>query len=259
MALSNPFDAPDAVRARKAQSDPLVQYIVVRRERVPSLSELVATTAAAVVVADRRFAADPAWAGRIAAWRAASFRKVTLRANERDWPRLLVEHEAVCAPAGDPFVAVLPPRYRSQNSKLLRSLQAYTSATSELERGNARASARPCLVLAVNPALTMSAGKLLAQAGHAAMIAADAPARLGADAAWSSALAAWQDAGHPVLVTWPDGAAWERALSDLPCVVVTDSGLTEITPGSRTVLAVRPLDGPALAACLRLLGRAPAR
>jgi len=86
-------------------------------------------------------------------------------------------------------------------------------------------------VLWVNPGLPMTAGKAMAQVGHAAQLAW---MRLGA-----TDRSAWRDRDFNLAVRpapaerWPDLVA-----SGLP--VVQDGGFTEVAPGSCTVVADLP-------------------
>ena len=254
--LTNPFDDAAAAAERAAQPDPLVMYLVVRRERVTDIVSLLRAAAQATVLCDRTFRTAPAWSAHSAAWHAGSFRKVTLRANEKDWPKLRAEFEHVVDPGSEPLVAVLPPRPRSQAGPFLSRLQAYTTPLSDLTAGrNALIADYPTMLIAPNPFIPMSAGKLVAQVGHAALMAADAARDRGADATWADAAAAWERRGMAVGILTPDYEHWVRALGILPCIVVTDHGLTEVTPGSQTVLATRPSRAEELTASLRIFGR----
>jgi peptidyl-tRNA hydrolase len=258
MILTNPFDAPDAVRARAALADPLVMYLVVRREAVTSLDELLAAAAMATLRAEWGYAANKDYAADFAAWHAASFRKVTLRASEKDWTKLLTAYpdHALGGTAGAPVVAALPPRAKSAAGKLLHDLQAYVIAVSELPRAPISLDlARPVMLVAPNPAVTMSAGKLVAQVGHAALMSATAPAWATVPEPWRAGLAAWRSAGALVVPRFPSSAGWAAALAGLDGAAVTDSGLTEVAPGSRTVLALRPMAGPELRAAVATLAR----
>jgi hypothetical protein len=87
----------------------------------------------------------------------------------------------------------------------------------------------PLLLLA--PAPPMSAGKAMAQAGHAA--------QLGWRASGPADRRAWQAAGFPVAVRDATAAQWDRVVaSQLP--VVQDGGFTEVAPGTCTAAAVLP-------------------
>lgn len=257
MILTNPFDHADAVRARESQDDPLVQYLVVRRERTRSLPELMTAAATATVAAARIYATEDPWRADFAAWKVGSFRKVTLRANERDWVKLLAAEPLISMPATDPIVAVLPPRRRSSVSKFIRGLQAYVVDPSDLAAEAAPVLDEPAMIIAVNPSVHMSAGKLLAQVAHAALMSADAPVSMKADAAWAEAVSRWQEVAMPIHVCAPSPAAWDTAMTGaaIDAVVVTDSGLTELAPGTRTVLASRPAQYTELRAWLAALSR----
>jgi peptidyl-tRNA hydrolase len=84
-----------------------------------------------------------------------------------------------------------------------------------------------------------TAGKAMAQAGHAALMCAD---RLGPR--HPDAFAAWRAAGAPGEVRVADLPRW-AALRESPLsVVVADAGLTQVAPGTETVIAVAPVDDP---------------
>lgn len=257
--LSNPCDAPEAAAARAGQEDPLVMYLVVRRS-VPAGYDTLLTLAARACLACRdRYGSDPAWREVFRAWDGSSFRKVVLRAGEREWERLVTEEQGVVQvmdPCDRPLVAGLAPRARSARSALLGRLQVYGPAPGDLPDlpGPMAGTRSPTMLLVVNPALRgrMSAGKAMAQAGHAAMMGA-AAGDLGADAAWLLALQDWVRDGRRIVPVRAMPAGWERALAELDGVVVVDRGLTEIEPGSRTVMALRPCLGEATVRCLEVL------
>jgi peptidyl-tRNA hydrolase len=77
----------------------------------------------------------------------------------------------------------------------------------------------------------MTAGKAMAQAGHAAQLAW-----------WGLAPAdqeRWRDLDFDLAVRDADPGRWKELLaSGLP--VVTDGGFTEVAPGSATVVAEHP-------------------
>jgi len=251
--LPDGFHDPERAAARRAHPDPYVLYLVVRRERVASFAGLLAAAAAATIRCDRTFRRDPAWSAAFDAWHTESYRKVTLRTNERDWARLLDREAHVLAddPAsGEPIIAALPVRRRSAADGFLRNLQAYAVEAAELAGPPPPEPAGIHALVALAPGLAMSAGKAAAQVGHAALMGADRPAEEGADgtttdgadAGWRAAVDAWEAAGWPIRLATATPAGWRAAQHALPCVVVTDSGITEVAPGSRTVLLVRPGD-----------------
>ena len=268
--LPDGFHDPERAAARRAHPDPLVLYLVVRRERVASFPGLLAAAAAATIRCDRAFRDDPVWSAAFDAWHAESYRKVTLRANERDWPRLLAREPHVLAddPAsGEPIIAALPVRCRSAADGFLRNLQAYAADPAELAGPPPPEPAGIHALAALAPGLAMSAGKAAAQVGHAALMGADRPGGAASaegaagppsaveDAGWRDAVDRWEAAGWPIRLVPATAAGWAAAEASLPCVVVRDSGITEVAPGSRTVLLVRPGDAAANAPAREVLAR----
>jgi hypothetical protein len=198
--------------------DPLRMYLVLLRGAVTELARAGELAGAAAVACVREFADDPA----MAEWRPRPG-KVCLRARtESQWRQVL---ELPHAAAGGAAVA-LPPRRRSERGPLLERLQAMST---ELEPAPASAPPRPgAVTYLLNPAITMSSGKTIAQIAHAAVMAADN-------------LEDWAQAGCPAEVLAPDAATFAAACErpDLAAKVV-DAGLTEVPPGTVTVLALGP-------------------
>jgi peptidyl-tRNA hydrolase len=205
--------------------DPYRMYLVLRRGAIASQARACELGGAAAVACVRTFAG----AEGMAAWRARPG-KVCLRARNRSqWEQVLAEPHAL---AGDPdgeAVAALPPRRRSQRGPVLERLQAMSTA---LEPLPASAPADPGRVtFVVNPRCPMSSGKIVAQVAHGAVMAAD-----------TGELEAWVRAGCPAHVVLPERQAAYDALcarDDLVARVV-DAGLTEVPPGTVTVVALAP-------------------
>jgi hypothetical protein len=220
--------------------DPLRMYLVLRRGAIESIARAGELAGAAAVACLRTFADDPAHHEAIAQWRPRPG-KVCLRARTvAQWEQLLAEPGAVVA--GDPegeAVAALAPRRRSERGPLLERLQAMSTA---LEPAPARADdgdRRPALTYALNPAATMSSGKTVAQVGHAAVMAGDR-------------LEDWVASGCPGRVLAPDAATFASLAARSDCVArVVDAGLTEVPPGTITVIALAPGPADALPAGLR--------
>jgi peptidyl-tRNA hydrolase len=204
--------------------DPLRLFLVVRRGAVTTLARAGELAGAATVGCVRAFAADDRFAADLAAWRQRPG-KVTLRARGGQWDAVLREEAHVLA--GD-AVAALPPRRRSARGPLLERMQAMTSA---LEPAPEAAGPEPGrLTYLVNPRLEMSSGKTLAQIAHAAVMAAD-----------GGELEDWVAAGCPAHVAVPPAAAFDVACrSDTLAGRVVDAGLTEVAPGTVTVVALAP-------------------
>ena len=162
----------------------------------------------------------------IAAWRERPG-KVCLRARTTaQWEQVLAEPHALAGEVDGEAVIALPPRRRSQRGPLLERLQAMSSG---LEAPPEDAPGEPGTVTyALNPAAVMSSGKTVAQVAHAAVMAAD-----------TGALDGWVAAGCPGTVIAPGAARFAALAARGTCVArVVDAGLTEVAPGTITVLAL---------------------
>ena len=209
--------------------DPFRLFLVVRRNALTTLARGGVLAGAAAVDCVRTFAGDERFADDIAAWRQRPG-KVALRARPAQWREMLAGEPHVVS--GDPegeSVAALPPRRRSERGPLLERMQAMTSALAPLPD---TVEPDPALLTyLVNPRLEMSSGKTLAQVAHAAVMAAD-----------TGALEDWVAAGCPAQVAAPAAQRDFDTLcgSDRLAAKVVDGGLTEVAPGTVTVLALPP-------------------
>jgi peptidyl-tRNA hydrolase len=205
-------------------------YLVVRRGAVEDLAEGCALAGAAAVACLRRFSEEEAWQDAIASWRARPG-KVTLRARGGQWDAVLREEDF--AYAGDldgASVLALPPRRRSARSETLTKLQAMASEMEPIaEVAEVPEPPHGEVIYLVNPAITMSTGKTMAQVAHAAT-----------GAAATGRVEAWVDAGCPARVVVPESdALWRQACTSERLIAkVEDAGLTEVPPGTITVLAL---------------------
>ncbi|MEU0738743.1 aminoacyl-tRNA hydrolase [Streptomyces sp. NPDC006134] len=206
--------------------------LVVRIERAapPPRTDALETSARAVLtlLADERSLGDGEWARAVRDWQDARIRKVVRRARGAEWRRAeALPGITVTGKAAE--VRVFPPVPLDGWPKDLARLQV---SGTDLDDPEPPVDAGPSApVLWTNPDLEMSAGKAMAQTGHAAQLAwweLDGEQR-----------AAWRDAGFPLAVRTADPADWRRlTTSGLP--VVRDAGFTEIAPGSCTVVADHP-------------------
>jgi peptidyl-tRNA hydrolase len=212
--------------------DPFRMYLVVRRGAFDELETGCVLAGAAAVACLRRFGAEPEWMDAIAAWKERPG-KVTLRARGGQWTQVLQEDNF--SYAGDldgAAVLALPPRRRSARSETLTKLQAMAS---ELE-GLPVVDEEPTddagrMTYVVNPAIEMSTGKTMAQVAHAATMAAG-----------TGRFEEWVDNDCPGRVVVPKAKALFDALcarNDLASKV-EDAGLTEVPPGTITVLGIAP-------------------
>ena len=202
--------------------DPLRMYLVIRRGAFHDLARAGELTGAAAVRCVLDFAADPLmveWLPRPG--------KVVLRARGGQWDEVIAEepHALAGEPDGEAVLA-LPPRRRSERGPLLERMQAMTSEL-EQPRASGTAPAR-ALTYLVNPRLEMSSGKTLAQIAHAAVMAADEHP-------------GWVGAGCPASVLKPPEDRFDDMCgSQHLAAKVEDAGLTEVPPGTVTVLALAP-------------------
>jgi len=233
-----------ATEAEAAARDANPQYVlplVVRIERAtpPQRTDALETSARAVLT----FLSDPRstepdgeWTPLVHAWTDGRIRKVVRRARGAEWTRAeaLPGITVVGTAESDPAqVRVYPPVPLDAWPKDLARLQV---SGTDLEDAEAPAPVEPGSqpVLWLNPELEMTAGKAMAQVGHAAQIAwwrlSDAQRK------------EWADAGFPLAVRVASKGAWP-ALVDSGRPLVRDAGFTEIAPGSCTVVADLPVLG----------------
>jgi peptidyl-tRNA hydrolase PTH2 len=206
--------------------DPLRMYLVLRRGAIAALARAGELAGAAAVACLREFEAEPEHEEPIAAWRARPG-KVCLRARTvAQWEQVLAEPHALAGEAEGEAVVALPPRHRSQRGPLLERLQAMSTA---LEPPPEHVPDDPAaLTYVLNPAAVMSSGKTVAQIAHAAVMAAD-----------TGALEDWVAAGCPARVMAPDAATFAALAARADCRArVVDAGLTEVPPGTVTVVAL---------------------
>jgi peptidyl-tRNA hydrolase len=192
--------------------DPLRMFLVVRRGAVETLEQAAVLAGAAAVACVRRF--EDEFADAFAEWRPRPG-KVCLRARSpAQWAEVLEQPHAL---AGD-AVAALPPRRRSERGPALERLQAMAT-----DLGEPPAEAPPGEPrYALNPRLEMSSGKVCAQVAHAAVMA----------------LPDWDADRARLFSPAPEEFERLRVRDDLAARVI-DAGLTEVPPGTVTVIALR--------------------
>jgi peptidyl-tRNA hydrolase len=198
--------------------DPLVMYYVVRTGVPLTLEQAMVAAGAAAVECIERFGADHEWRDRP--------RKVALQ----------VKAEEPCAVSGG-WLLCLPPRRRSDRSPLLEALQPFTDAPRPKEE--TRTEGSPRMLYVIRPGVMRTAGKAMAQAGHAAQMSVE---EHGDD--FKERFDAWRAADRPGELMTADGEEWERLKEDPEAVTVSDAGHTQVAPGTETVIALVPAPRP---------------
>ncbi|QCX79745.1 Peptidyl-tRNA hydrolase PTH2 [Streptomyces sp. YIM 121038] len=227
--------ADSPFRAEPGERDLAPQFVlplVARIERAapPARTDALETAARAVltILSDERSLGEGAWAEAMRDWQDARIRKVVRRARGAEWRRAEAL-DGITVAGKTAEVRVYPPVPLDGWPKDLARLQVSGTDLDDPEPPLDPEPGTP--VLWLNPEVTMSAGKAMAQAGH------------GAQLAWwdltAADRAAWRDAGFPLAVRTAPPSRWrELTTNGLP--VVRDAGYTEIAPGSCTVVADHP-------------------
>ncbi|MEV7180537.1 aminoacyl-tRNA hydrolase [Kitasatospora sp. NPDC093679] len=233
--MSSPFAAP-STPDEPVDRDSKEQYVlplVVRIERAdpPARTDALETSARAVLtlLADPRVTdGDGEWAERVAAWEDARIRKVVRRARGGEW-RKAGELPGITVTGATAEVRVFPPVPLDGWPRELAKLQVSGTDLDDPEAPAAPAGGLP--VLWLNPDLEMSAGKTMAQTGHAAQLA------------WwrldDTRRKEWAESGFALAVRTAAPEDW-AALTESGLPLVRDAGFTEIAPGSCTVVADHP-------------------
>jgi peptidyl-tRNA hydrolase len=200
----------------------LVLPLVVRIERdaPPTRTDALETAARAVLF--MLTTDEPEWTDAVAEWDGYRIRKVVRRARGAEWRRA-VALPGISVTQGSAEVRVYPPFGLDEWPKDLVKLQVGGTDLEDPEPVGAPAPGLPVVLLA--PALEMTAGKAMAQAGHAA--------QLGYRSLSHAAREAWRQREFPLAVRVATPAQWTSALNaGVP--VVQDAGFTEVAPGSCT-------------------------
>jgi peptidyl-tRNA hydrolase len=210
--------------------------LVVRVERAAPPARTDALEAAALAVltllTDPRAQGDGEWAATVLAWTDARIRKVVRRARGAEWRRAEAL-DGITVPHRSAEVRVFPPVPLDGWPRDLARLQVSGTDLDDPEPPGPPPPGLP--VLWLNPAVELTAGKAMAQVGHAA--------QLGLAALDPDVAAAWRKDGFPLAVRVAAPAAWAALLDrDLP--VVQDAGFTEVAPGTCTAIADLGILGP---------------
>lgn len=204
--------------------------LVLHLERADPPARTAALEAAAIAVL--RLLSDPRsidgeWADVVREWEDHRIRKVVRRARGAAWRRAQ-QLPGIEVERNGAQVRVFPPVPLDEWPRDLAVLQV---AGTDLAPDDPPAPAPGAAVIWLAPDPPMSAGKAMAQAGHAAQLAWWATGE--ADRA------AWAAAEFELAVRTAAADQWRAALRlDLPSV--RDAGFTEVAPGTRTAIADAP-------------------
>jgi len=217
-----PPDEPTGVRAMP---------VILRIERTdpPARTDVLEAAAAAVVsvVHDPRSAPDGEWHDEVRVWADARIRKLARRARGAHW-LAVQELPGVTVTVGTAQVRALVPGLVSDPPKEVARLQI---SGSDLPVDAPGPPPPDTVVLWISPASRMTVGKAAAQVGHASMLLAG---DLDDDE-----LAAWASTGFRCAVRTATAAGWAALLASDTVTAVRDAGLTEVAPGTVTVVAQR--------------------
>jgi hypothetical protein len=202
--------------------------LVVRVERAepPERTDALEGAARSVLsfLTDPR-SADGEWTAALRAWEDARIRKVVRRARGAGWQRALAL-PGITVIHRTAQIRVFPPVPVDDWPPDLARLQVSGTDLADTTPPAEAPAGTP--VLWLNPALPMTTGKAMAQAGHAA--------QLGWWRLRSRERARWQASEFDLAVRTALADRWAALLaSGLP--VVRDGGFTEVAPGSSTVVA----------------------
>ncbi len=248
------LDAAQVVRDREeAAQDVRAMPLILRMERAdpPSWHRAVALAAgvAAAICLDPRSEPGGEWHDAVAAYVGGHIRKVTRRARGAHWVAVQDLPGLTVADAGTQVRALVPGPVAELDPRVSRLQVGGTDVPPDDPAPGPDRPGAESLRLWVPAGIPMTVGKAMAQAGHAGMICA---ALLGRDgAAGHRRLAAWRDAGYPVLVRRVDDAQWAELGAPLRAdqagawtgrglLAVRDAGFTEVEPGTVTVVARSP-------------------
>lgn len=219
--------------ADHSREDPWAMYYVVRSDRRLSFAQSMALGGAGAVACADRFRDSERWSADFAAWHAAAFPKVALRANADRFAALARIDAAPVPTQADPIALCLPPRRKSEREPQLTELAPFTDAKLPVEPTPVAAEA--ALVYIIRPGVIKSMGKAIAQAGHAALAVADEMA-----VTCQAELQRWRARGMAGEVRLADEATWDRLKAEVECVVIRDAGYTQVAAGTETVLGIPP-------------------
>ena len=229
----------------------LADLLARERDRSPSWHAALALAArgCAQLCLDPRAEPGGEWYDALHDYCTGHIRKVTRRARAGH-SDAVAELPGLTLTDGDTQVRALLPGLVSELDKRVARLQVGGTDAPRDAEAAPRPADRPLLPplrVWLNPSVTMTLGKAMAQTGHAGMIAAALLAETD-----PVALRRWTGRGLPTQARLLDPPTFERlrrvladpatAWSEHGLLAVRDAGFTEIDPGTVTVIALAPVD-----------------
>lgn len=192
-------------------------------------AELALLAARGALQAHRRFRDRPGYSR----WAAGTMAKVVLRATAEEIVALARLHDGLLLPEPPeaPVLAVFRPRPRDR-APFLAHLKLYSGSVGALPDVNLPTSGL-WLPFYLNADLSMSAGKVAAQAAHAGLLAQLA---YGGKPRWTE----WTQAGAQIALLRSPEVEIGRGLAEGRLIGVEDAGRTAVPGGSLTVAAGLP-------------------
>ncbi len=232
-----------------AQIRALQLVLRLERDTPPSWHAALALAArgCAQLCLDPRAEPGGEWFEAVRDYCTGHIRKVTRRARAGHW-NAVQDLPGITLAEGHTEIRVLLPGLATDLDKRVSRLQVGGTDLPRDAEPAPRPQDRPLLSplrVWINPAVTMTLGKTMAQAGHAGMIAAALLAETD-----PVALRRWVAGGLPTGARLLDGATFAKlqavaadpatAWQEHGLLAVRDAGFTEIDPGTVTVIAQRP-------------------
>ncbi len=203
--------------------------LVVRIERDAPPERTDALEAAAQAVLVMLDTDVEPWLPVVREWDGQRIRKVVRRARGVAWHRVVEDVAGVTITHRSAEVRVYPPVPVDDWPPELARLQVGGTELDDQAASGPPDPDAPLVLL--SPHTEMSAGKAMAQAGHAA--------QLGWRACSPRGRKTWRGRGYPVGVRTASAAGWTRAL-ELGVPVVRDGGFTEVAPNTQTAAILLP-------------------
>ena len=201
----------------EAYSMPFI--VRVEKDKVPSHEEVIdASVKAFIAFLDDERASSGIWSAVTSEWLKGRIRKVSRRARGAAWDKA-VALGGIVASSGNAEVLVLPPHPVDAIPAEIKKLQV---SGLDLEKTDSLIKHDTGLMISLNPDVTISTGKTVAQVCHAVQVAV-----MNADV---STLENWKANDFLVsFVAWDSDLAWSAEIQD--------AGFTEIAPGTVTAKA----------------------